>query len=68
MKEKELFEKSWGIASSAQRVRYNKLVSAYPFINWTYREKKLLLWLCQMDIDTLKTFEIIFKKLTNSKK
>lgn len=68
MKEKELFEKNWVIASSVQRGRYHKLVSAYPFITWTYREKTLLLWLCQMDVDTLETFEIIFEKLTNSEK
>ena len=52
MEEQKIFEKRWQLASSEQRARYNNLMSSYPTINWTYKEKKYLLWLCQLDIDT----------------
>ncbi|HCT9703750.1 hypothetical protein [Enterococcus faecium] len=46
MEEQKIFEKRWQLASSEQRARYNNLMSSYPTINWTYKEKKYLLWLC----------------------
>ncbi|AUJ87423.1 hypothetical protein [Enterococcus sp. CR-Ec1] len=63
MKEKTIFEKRWQLASSDQRARFDNLLSSYPTIEWTYKEKKYLLWLCQLDIDTFETFEIILKKI-----
>ncbi|EMF0536471.1 hypothetical protein H6231_002830 [Enterococcus hirae] len=65
MDEKNVFEKRWQLASSGQRVRYNKLMSSYPTVNWTYKEKKYLLWLCQLDIDTFEMFEVILDKIKN---
>lgn len=53
MEEEKIFEKRWQLASSEQRARYKHLISSYPTINWTYKEKKYLLWLCQLDMDTL---------------
>lgn len=67
MKENECFEQHWLLASSDQHMRYDKLVSAYPKITWTEKEKTVLLWLCQMDIDTLETMEIIFDKFAHTK-
>lgn len=66
MENKLIFEKRWQLAKSEQRTRFNKLISLYPAIKWTYKEKKYFLWLCQLDIDTLETFETIFEKLTKS--
>ena len=63
MEEKTIFEKRWQLASSDQRAKFDKLLSSYPTIEWTYKEKKYLLWLCQLDIDTFETFEIILKKI-----
>ncbi|EOS7919037.1 hypothetical protein E0T54_RS12470 [Enterococcus hirae] len=66
MDEKNVFEKRWQLAPSEQRVRYNNLITSYPTIDWTYKEKKYLLWLCQLDIDTFETFEVILDKIKNS--
>lgn len=66
MEEQKIFEKRWQLASSEQRARYNNLMSSYPTINWTYKEKKYLLWLCQLDIDTFETFEVILDKIKHS--
>lgn len=66
MEEKTIFEKRWQLASSEQRVRYNNLITSYPTINWTYKEKKYLLWLCQLDIDTFETFGVILDKIKYS--
>lgn len=66
MEEQKIFEKRWQLASSEQRARYNNLMSSYPTINWTYKEKKYLLWLCQLDIDTFETFEVILDKIKQS--
>lgn len=66
MDEKNVFEKRWQLAPSEQRARYNNLLSSYPMIDWTYKEKKYLLWLCQLDIDTFETFEMILNKIKNS--
>ena len=66
MEEKSVFEKRWQLASSEQRARYNSLISSYPTIDWTYKEKKYLLWLCQLDIDTFETFEVILDKIEHS--
>ncbi|MDT2683078.1 hypothetical protein ACK4CI_09680 [Enterococcus gallinarum] len=62
-KEKKIFEKRWQLASSEQRARYNDLLTSYPAIDWTYKEKKYFLWLCQLDIDTFETFEVILEKI-----
>ncbi|AMG51517.1 hypothetical protein AL523_17350 (plasmid) [Enterococcus gallinarum] len=62
MEEEKIFEKRWQLASSEQRARYNNLMSSYPTINWTYK----VLWLCQLDIDTFESMEMIFKKLSKS--
>ncbi len=67
MEESESFEQHWLLSSSIQRVKYLKLLSAYPKTTWTEEEKKVFLWLCQMDIDTLETMEIIFSKLAHKK-
>ena len=67
MEESESFEQHWLLAFSIQRVKYLKLLSAYPKTTWTEEEKKVFLWLCQMDIDTLETMEIIFSKLAHKK-
>ena len=67
MEESESFEHHWLLSSSIQRVKYLKLLSAYPKTTWTEEEKKVFLWLCQMDIDTLETMEIIFSKLAHKK-
>lgn len=45
MGEKKIFEKRWQLATSDQRARFEKLLSSYPTIEWTYKEKKYLLWL-----------------------
>ncbi|MBE9908831.1 hypothetical protein DW084_18365 [Enterococcus casseliflavus] len=66
MEEKTIFEKRWQLASSNQRVRFDKLLSSYPEIEWNYKEKKYLLWLCQLDIDTFETFEVILDKIKRS--
>jgi len=66
MDEKKIFEKRWQLATSEQRARFDKLLSSYPAIEWTYKEKKYLLWLCQLDLDTFITFEVIFEKYKNS--
>ncbi|OOG27606.1 hypothetical protein BZK37_03370 [Enterococcus casseliflavus] len=66
MEEKIVFEKRWQLASSEQRARYNNLMSSYPTVYWTYKEKKYLLWLCQLDIDTFETFEVILDKIKHS--
>lgn len=63
MDEAKIFEKRWQLASTEQRVRYNNLISSYPNIDWTFKEKKYLLWLCQLDIDTFETFEVILSKV-----
>ncbi|MFP8918469.1 hypothetical protein ACLI5Y_16850 [Enterococcus innesii] len=63
MEEEKIFEKRWQLASSEQRARYNNLINSYPTIDWTYKEKKYLLWLCQLDIDTFETFEMILEKI-----
>lgn len=67
MEESESFEQHWLLSSSIQRVKYLKLLSAYPKTTWTEEEKKAFLWLCQMDIDILETMEIIFSKLAHKK-
>lgn len=66
MDEKIVFEKRWQLAPSEQRARYNNLITSYPTIDWTYKEKKYLLWLCQLDIDTFETFEVILDKIKHS--
>ena len=66
MEEQKIFEKRWQLASSEQRARYNNLMSSYPTINWTYKEKKYLLWLCHLDIDAYETFEVILDKIKQS--
>lgn len=66
MDEKSVFEKRWQLASTEQRARYNNLLSSYPGIEWNYKEKKYLLWLCQLDIDTFETFEVILDKIKRS--
>lgn len=67
MEESGSFEQHWLLSSSIQRIKYLKLLSAYPKTTWTEEEKKVFLWLCQMDIDTLETMEIIFSKLAHKK-
>lgn len=66
MEEEKIFEKRWQLASSEQRARYNNLMSSYPTVEWSYKEKKYLLWLCQLDIDTFETFEVILVKIKQS--
>lgn len=66
MEEKKIFEKRWQLATSDQRARFNKLLASYPAIEWTYKERKYLLWLCQLDIDTFETFEVILNKIKHS--
>lgn len=66
MEEEKIFEKRWQLASSEQRARYNNLMTSYPTVEWTYKEKKYLLWLCQLDIDTFETFEVILDKIKHS--
>lgn len=63
MEEEVIFKKRWQLASSEQRSRYNNLLSSYPGIEWNYKEKKYLLWLCQLDIDIFETFEVILDKI-----
>ncbi|WP_142967598.1 hypothetical protein [Enterococcus casseliflavus] len=63
MEEEKIFEKRWQLASNEQRARYNNLISSYATIDWTFKEKKYLLWLCQLDIDTFETFEVILGKV-----
>lgn len=41
-------------------------MSSYRNIDWTYKEKKYLLWLCQLDVNTFETFEVILDKIKNS--
>lgn len=67
MEEEKIFEKRWQLASTEQRARYNNLISYYPTVDWSYKEKKYLLWLCQLDIDTFETFELILDKIKHSK-
>ncbi|MBK0039278.1 MULTISPECIES: hypothetical protein [unclassified Enterococcus] len=66
MDEEKIFDKRWQLASTEQKARYNNLISSYPTIDWTFKEKKYLLWLCQLDIDTFKTFEMILDKIKRS--
>lgn len=66
MDEETIFEKRWQLASTDQRARFNNLISSYPTIEWTFKEKKYLLWLCQLDIDTFETFEVILDKIKHS--
>ena len=66
MEEEMIFKKRWQLASNEQRARYNNLMSSNPTIDWTYKEKKNLLWLCQLDIDTFETFEVILNKVKHS--
>ncbi|MFR3281096.1 MAG: hypothetical protein ACLTPE_09440 [Lactobacillus paragasseri] len=40
MEEEKIFEKRWQLASSEQRARYNNLITSYPTVDWTYKEKK----------------------------
>jgi len=42
------------------------LISSHPTIHWTFKEKKYLLWLCQLDIDTFEAFEMILDKIKRS--
>ncbi|MCU7701444.1 hypothetical protein ODV97_18260 [Enterococcus gallinarum] len=51
------------VSSSEQKARYNSLISSYPNIDWTSKEKKYLLWFSQLDIDT---FEVILNKIKRS--
>ena len=67
MDEKSIFDKRWQLASSEQRARYNDLLTSYPAIDWTYKEKKYLLWLCQSDIDAFEAFEVM-KQDVNKKR
>ncbi|MGM0208479.1 hypothetical protein IGI96_002999 [Enterococcus sp. DIV0421] len=62
MEEQMIFEKRWQLAPIQQRTRYRQLLSHFPKIEWTTREKSALLWLCQLDIDTFETIEEILKK------
>ncbi|MFS0924797.1 hypothetical protein [Enterococcus casseliflavus] len=66
MDEEKIFDKRWQLASTEQKSRYNNLISSYPTIDWTFKEKKYLLWLCQLDIDTFETFEMILDKIKRS--
>lgn len=66
MEEEKIFEKRWELASVEQRARYHNLMSSYRNIDWTYKEKKYLLWLCQLDVNTFETFEVILDKIKNS--
>ncbi|MGM0209138.1 hypothetical protein IGI96_003662 [Enterococcus sp. DIV0421] len=63
MEEEKIFAKRWQLASSEQRARYSNLMFSYPTVDWTYKEKKYLLWLCQLDIDIFETFEVILDKM-----
>lgn len=63
MEEEKIFERRWQLASNEQKARYKNLISSYPAVDWSYKEKKYLLWLCQLDIDTFKTFEVILDKM-----
>ncbi|MBO1123634.1 hypothetical protein FQS88_17445 [Enterococcus casseliflavus] len=66
MDEEKIFKKRWQLASTEQRTRFKNLISSYPTIEWTFKEKKYLLWLCQLDIDTFETFEMILNKIKHS--
>ncbi|MBO1095510.1 hypothetical protein FQS90_02935 [Enterococcus casseliflavus] len=66
MDKKSVFEKCWQLASREQRARYNNLMSSYPTIDWNYKEKKYLIWLCQFDIDTFETVEVILDKIKHN--
>ncbi|OTO03249.1 hypothetical protein [Enterococcus sp. 5B3_DIV0040] len=66
MDEKSIFEKRWQLASNEQRSRYINLLSSHSTIDWTYKEKKYLLWLCQLDIDTFEAFGVILDKIKHS--
>lgn len=68
MEEEKIFEKRWQLASTEQRARYNYLMSSYPSIEWTFKEKKYLLYLYQLDIDIFETFEVILDKIKRSNK
>ncbi|MEC5317133.1 hypothetical protein NGF69_16345 [Enterococcus casseliflavus] len=65
MDEEKIFEKRWQLASVEHRAQFNKLISSYPLIEWNHKEKKYLLWLCQLDKNTFETFRDIFRKLSN---
>ena len=64
--EEKILDKRWQLASTEQKARYNNLISSYPTVGWSYKEKKYLLWLCQLDIDTFETFEVILDKIKHS--
>ena len=66
MEEEKIFEKRWQLASNDQKARYKNLISSYPAVDWSYKEKKYLLWLCQLDIDTFEIFEVILDKIKHS--
>lgn len=66
MEEEKIFERRWQLASNEQKARYKNLISSYPAVDWSYKEKKYLLWLCQLDIDTFETFEVILDKIKHS--
>ncbi|QQU20653.1 hypothetical protein I6I78_04770 [Enterococcus casseliflavus] len=66
MEDKQIFEKRWLLATSEQREKYHALIASYLSIEWTFKEKSYLLWLCQLDNDTFKSFEAIFAKLINA--
>ena len=65
---RKIFEKRWELASVEQRARYHNLMSSYRNIDWTYKEKKYLLWLCQLDVNTFETFEVILDKIKTAMK
>lgn len=67
MDEKSIFEKRQQLASNEQRARQMNLLSSHSTIDWTYKEKKYLLWLCQLDIDTFEAFGVILDKIKHSK-
>lgn len=66
MEEEKIFEKHWQLTSTEQRARYNNLMSSYLTVDWTYKEKKYLLCLCQLDIDSFETFEVILDQIKHS--
>jgi len=43
MEEEKIFEKRWQLASNDQKARYKNLISSYPAVDWSYKEKKYLL-------------------------
>ena len=66
LEEKQRFEKHWQLAKSDQRERFSRLFEKHADIQWTYKELECLLWLCQLDIDTFETFEVILEKVRNN--